>query len=458
MKTTNQSTQPDFVNGVHGPMNRTTYNALQELTAIERAKRGLSDDPAACDDTGRAMPRAIVTCAADIEIEPIDWLWTGWLARSKIHVMDGDPGTSKSTLAYTIGAIVSCGGRMPDGAAIDPGPVLILSAEDGAADTIVPRLTAARADLRRCHIVTGMEEAGAWRPITFPDDVEHLRKLVDDTGAALVILDPLSAFLSGARKMNGDQDVRQALHPLQNIGEDTGAAFLIVRHLSKGSLGGSALYRGTGSIGIVGAARLAWTVAVDPDDNHEDVNARRRVMAVSKSNIGRIPDAWTYVLEEDVRLNVPAIRFVGSTKQTADDLVRPSSQIADRGPTAEDRACEIITEILSGGPIRATDLEEQARRHGNIGRDAYKKARASLHSDGAIHSYPEGFPAVTWWKLSDSANTTSTPVHTGKFAKSPRQDGCTGQDLPQQPDPADDWPEPESPGFRLDGPTRYRTI
>ncbi|EQD57118.1 hypothetical protein B2A_04960, partial [mine drainage metagenome] len=37
--------------------------------------------------------------AADLKPEPIRWLWPAWLARGKLHVLAGAPGTGKTTLA-----------------------------------------------------------------------------------------------------------------------------------------------------------------------------------------------------------------------------------------------------------------------------------------------------------------------------------------------------------------------
>src|SRR5215210_2938193 len=86
------------------------------------------------------------------------------------------------------------------------------------------------------------------------------------------------AFLSGDTNSHRDQDVRRALAPLAALAQRTGAAILIVRHLNKAS-GGNTLYRGGGSIGIIGAARSGLVVAEDPDDSE------RRILAHNKQNL-----------------------------------------------------------------------------------------------------------------------------------------------------------------------------
>ena len=81
---------------------------------------------------------------SEVKPEPINWLWPGRIAKGKITFIAGLPGLGKSQVTVSIAAIVSSGGIWPvDEMPADVGNVLILSAEDGIADTIKPRLLAA---------------------------------------------------------------------------------------------------------------------------------------------------------------------------------------------------------------------------------------------------------------------------------------------------------------------------
>ena len=84
---------------------------------------------------------------------PIRWLWQGWLAAGKFHVVGGQPGTGKTTIALDFAAIVSSGGRWPDGSRAEAGNVLIWSGEDDAEDVLAPRLQAMGADMTRIYFV-----------------------------------------------------------------------------------------------------------------------------------------------------------------------------------------------------------------------------------------------------------------------------------------------------------------
>src|SRR3989344_9166229 len=98
--------------------------------------------------------RAVLESFANIEPEPITWLWHGRIALGKLTLIAGDPGLGKSLLTTTLAACVSRGYPWPvDGTDAPLGNVILLSAEDDAADTIRPRLDAAEADVTRVQIL-----------------------------------------------------------------------------------------------------------------------------------------------------------------------------------------------------------------------------------------------------------------------------------------------------------------
>jgi hypothetical protein len=70
-------------------------------------------------------------------------------ARGKLHMLAGSPGAGKSTIALTLAAVATAGGRWPDGTECTPGHVLVWSGEDDPADTLLPRLLAAGGDPKR---------------------------------------------------------------------------------------------------------------------------------------------------------------------------------------------------------------------------------------------------------------------------------------------------------------------
>lgn len=260
---------------------------------------------------------------ADVKPERVEWLWQNRIPLGKVTVLDGDPGLGKSTLTLDLAARASRGSAMPvESAGREPAGVVLLTGEDGIADTIRPRLEAAGADLKRIVVLTAVRDAeGRPQAPMLPNHVTALREATRRVGARLVVVDPLMAFLSGRVDSHRDQDVRGALRELAEMAESAGAAVVIVRHLNK-TQGGHPIYRGGGSIGIIGAARAALLVAPNPKDES------RRVLAVSKANLGPIPLslAWRLVPVGETC----AVSWEGASDCSAKDLLRRSRRTGGR--------------------------------------------------------------------------------------------------------------------------------
>jgi RecA-family ATPase len=183
-----------------------------------------------------------------------------YLAFGTFAVIDGPPGIGKSTLCNELAARLSTGGTLPDGTKCEAARVLILSGEDSAESTIVPRLKVAGADSNKIVLVHDVkDEKGVDSHFMIPEHTGAIRDKIIETHAKLVVIDSLMAYLSPKLSANYDQDVRRALKPLRKIAEETGALILVVRHLNEQG-GKQAIYRGGGSVGIIGGARTAWIV------------------------------------------------------------------------------------------------------------------------------------------------------------------------------------------------------
>src|SRR6266446_4150932 len=214
----------------------------------------------------------------------------------------------------------------------EPAGVIILSAEDGLADTIRPRLEAAEADLDRIR-------AFAFEALpTIPDDLSAIERAITEVGARLVIIDPLVAFFGRAVNAYRDHDVRRALTPLVALAERTRAAVLAIRHLNKTRMA-RAKYRGSGSIGIIGAARSALLVARDPEDPN------RRLLAPVKGNLAVPAAAVAFSL-------VPAgttarVAWLGETAHTAETLLAQAAPEVDRAALTD--AIQFLQAALAGG-------------------------------------------------------------------------------------------------------------
>ena len=106
------------------------------------------------------MAQLQITTMRDVTPSRVDWLWQERVARGKLTVLAGDPGVGKSFFTLSMASTLSVGGVWPDGNAAPLSNVLVVSAEDGLADTIRPRLDLSKADLGRIHHINTVLREG----------------------------------------------------------------------------------------------------------------------------------------------------------------------------------------------------------------------------------------------------------------------------------------------------------
>lgn len=226
--------------------------------------------------------------------KPITYLLPGRIPFGAITIVAGRPGTGKSQLTLALAAQLSKA-RVA---------TIFLGAEDGLADTVRPRVMAAEGDADYVHIFD-MEEGMA----QLPTDVPFIAEAVRETGAGLVIIDPVQAHLAPEVNAQVDSSLRRATAPLAQMAQDTGVAVIFVTHLRK-STEGSALDRIGGSGGLAGASRSALLFGKDKDADPWD---DRRYAVHIKSN------GAAFASPLECRIEGYDVRF--------DDLVIPTSRV-----------------------------------------------------------------------------------------------------------------------------------
>jgi len=338
-------------------------------------------------------PRANVKTLSDVTPERVQWLWPGWLPIGKLVILDGDPSVGKSTLTADWAARVSTGTPWPDGSECLAGDVLLLSAEDGLGDTIRPRLDAAGGNAERIHAlesVTYVAEDGTTRARAFNlSDVAALERTVSEHRPRLVLIDVLMAYMPGKVDSHKDQDVRTVLGELARIADRYGCCIVALRHMNK-SAGTRALYRGAGSIGIVGAARVAMLAGHDPTDE----TGERRVLAVFKSNLAAIPDAMSYRLTSAPEHGCARIEWTGSSPLKADGLLAAQSGDAEEMREIDAWLLDYIEH--AGGEAKARDVINDGKTAG-FTEDAIKRARKRLRIRTERNGFGKG--SVVAWSI-----------------------------------------------------------
>jgi hypothetical protein len=354
--------------------------------------------------------RAVALTPADtIQSGRVRWLWDGWVPLGALTCVAGEPGLGKSTLT---GAHIAAGvtrGALHGELHGEPTDVAILSAEDDWGAVIVPRLMAAGANLERVHRVDVTDADGAGM-FTLPDDVKRLAVALDALKAAgrtvaLVVIDPVGAFLSGSTDSHKDASVRRALMPAAQLAMDRGMSCVAVAHLNKND-SQRLMSRVSGSVAFGAAPRSVIGFARDPDDPDGEQGADR-IIVCAKSNIGRFPTSLTARIESrmvdthDGLADTGFLRITGESTIGVDDLQRGRD---DDGPDAE----EAIGQALAHGARPSREVKAEVAGEIGCSRKTVQRAAMRMRDRGEIDVAEGGFPATTTWTL----RSEDTPVGT----------------------------------------------
>jgi hypothetical protein len=322
--------------------------------------------------TASEIRRAKLTAYRDIPDERVEWLWPLRVPLGAVTLIAGQPGLGKSQVSLALAAKLTRG-ELPCG----EGSAIIATNEDHRAAVIRPRLRANQANLGeiydiRVGVLDGTDTEDG---IVLPLDVAELERSVEETGARLVVLDPLVSFLAASVDSWKDASVRQALAPLAMLAERQGCSVVGIVHVNK-VLSGDPFQRIGGSVGFQGAPRSVLVLGRDPDD--ED----RRVLLQTKSNYGRTAPGLLLGIEpillpagDGPEIETSRIVELGATDHDAESVL--GSSLGDEGRSSIDEAREFLSDTLSGGPVDAAEVKREAKAAG-IGERTLSSAKAAL--------------------------------------------------------------------------------
>jgi putative DNA primase/helicase len=339
-----------------------------------------------------------VTMGANMEPQKIVWLWDGWLARGKLHILAGRPGSLKTTAAMSFAAAVTRGGQWPDGSAAEAGNVLIWSGEDAVDDTLLPRFIAAGGDRARVAFVSGVEEGGRKRSFNPASDMEALAAVCAELGdIKLVIIDPVVAVAKGDSHKNAE--ARRDLQPLVDLAEKTQAAVLGIHHLTKRTEGADPVDRISGSLAFGAGPRVVLSNALDSQGPTET----RGLLMRAKSNIGPAYGGFEFTAETRPidgypHISAQSILWGSVVTDSARDILEKIEGKEAKAATSKRKVNAFLLGALQGrGERLAAEVIAEGEAEGfseSALRRAFKKMggqseKASMKT-GWIWSLPDG--------------------------------------------------------------------
>jgi Mrp family chromosome partitioning ATPase len=355
--------------------------------------------------------------ASNLKPEPIRWLWPGWLAQGKLHVLAGSPGTGKTTLAIALAASVTSGGRWPDGSRAQIGNVLVWSGEDDPRDTLLPRLLAAEGVTDKTFFVSTVTSEQGERSFDPARDVELLDARIRQIGSVkLLIVDPIVNAVAGDSHKNGE--VRRALAPLVDLAQRHDIAVLGISHFSKGTGGREPLERVTGSLAFGALARIVLVAAKGKADDDGDIPLR--LFARAKSNIGPDDGGFGYLIEYGPapgheEIETSWVKWAGPIEGSARELlaaIEPEDGDEAHGALADAKA--FLRDLLGGERKPVKDIQKAASAAGHSWATV-KRAKAQLRVEAAKTGMEGGW---VWQLPAEGAQEESKVLNKKAWAPS----------------------------------------
>ena len=308
---------------------------------------------------------------ADVEVKEVKWLWYPYIPYGKITILQSDPGVGKTTLMLQLAAWLSKGENLPFiEEKSEPIKIIYQTAEDGLDDTIKPRLLKADADCSKILVIDESESG-----LSMND--ERLEQAIKETGAKLVILDPIQAYVGASVDLNRANEIRPVLKQLGDVAERYGCAIVLIGHMNKSS-GSKSTYRGLGSIDFQATARSVLIVGRLKD------KPSVRIIGHDKSSLAPEGKPMAFEINEE-----EGFKWMGHYDISIDDIL--SGMASESKLQASEN---LLNDLLKENQLPQTEILAKANSMGISKRVLYE-AKKNI----GVISFRQG--TVWYWKLEE---------------------------------------------------------
>lgn len=284
---------------------------------------------------------------ADVEEQDVQFLAYPYIVRGATTVLDGNMGQGKSTFTAALAAAVTTGKPPPFLTTIEQGSVLFLSAEDDPARVLKPRLVENGADVSKVRYQEKVFSLDA-------NGMMMLRQEIEVHRPALVVIDPIIAYMDADVDGNKANDTMRFMVELDLIAREYDVSILIVRHLRKAKAD-NAMHQGIGSIAISARVRSGLILGIHPHD------PTKRAIAHAKANYSEKGPTIVFELRSQEKGRPPVVIWHAADSDISeDDLLAKAPGTMGRPSEERDFAKDFLRDALSKGPVEKNKLDQIA--------------------------------------------------------------------------------------------------
>jgi hypothetical protein len=332
------------------------------------------------DKQQMSRPRLTLVRASSVRIDRPTWVWDRRIPVGGTTLMAGREGLGKTLLVCHLAALLSKG-MLCGFCEGQPTDVIYVGIEDDRSTVLVPRLTAAGADLHRVHFVD-FPRGG-----TFSLDVDavELTELAKSVSATLVVVDPLDSHL-GPIDSHKKAEVQAAVARLAELAQDVRCGALGLGHFNKSAMK-DVLQKVVGSVGFTTAVRSVLGVGADPQDLDERLCVLAKANVTDQKAVGAVR-----FKPEKVFLDHPDGGYIDTARaHVLGELqgIDPNSILIDPEERSATAHCkEWLQGYLKDGAKPKSDIEEDSIYTPKVLRNARAQLKLVVNRDKSARGRP----------------------------------------------------------------------